>query len=61
MVPHHFFYQLALFVLVWLFVILHVTWFKPALPTRASSAQAQTLQRTHTVCGPHAQASLCVV
>jgi IS1 family transposase len=33
MVPHHFYYQLALFVLVWLFVMLHVTWSKPGLPT----------------------------
>ena len=55
MVPHHFFYQLALFVLVWLFVMLYVTWSKPGLttPTRASSAQAQTLQRAQTVCGPN--------
>ena len=29
MVSHHLFYQLALFVLVWLFVMLHLTWSKP--------------------------------
>jgi hypothetical protein len=33
MVPHLFFYQLALFVLVWLFVMLHGTWSKPGLTT----------------------------
>jgi IS1 family transposase len=33
MVPHHIFYQLALFLLVWLFVMLHVTGSKPGLPT----------------------------
>jgi hypothetical protein len=33
MVSHLFFYQLALFVLVWLFVMLHVTWSKPELTT----------------------------
>jgi hypothetical protein len=33
MVSHLFYYQLALFVLVWLFVLLHVTWSKPGLPT----------------------------
>jgi hypothetical protein len=33
MVPHLFFYQLALFVLVWLFVMLHVTGSKPGLTT----------------------------
>ena len=33
MVSHLFYYQLALFALVWLFVMLHVTWSKPGLPT----------------------------
>lgn len=32
MVSHLFYYQLALCVLVWLCVMLHVTWFKPGLP-----------------------------
>src|SRR5215468_10403743 len=39
MVPSLFFYQLALFVLVWLFVILHVTWSKPGLTTPPVPAQ----------------------
>ena len=39
MVPHHFFYQLALFILVWLFVMLHVTWSKPGLTILPMSAQ----------------------
>jgi hypothetical protein len=33
MVSYLFYYQLALFVLVWLFVMLHVTGSKPGLPT----------------------------
>ena len=33
MVSSLFYYQLALCVLVWLFVMLHVTWSKPDLPT----------------------------
>jgi IS1 family transposase len=39
MVPHHLYYQLALFVLVWLFVMLHVTGSKPGLPTSPVSAK----------------------
>ena len=39
MVSHLFYYQLALFVLVWLFVMLHVTWPKPGLPTTPVPAQ----------------------
>jgi hypothetical protein len=31
MVSHLFYYQLALFVLVWLFVMLHLTWSKPGV------------------------------
>ena len=41
MVSHLFYYQLALCVLVWLFVMLHVTWPKPALPTPPIPAQPQ--------------------
>ena len=33
MVSHLFYSQLALFILVWLFVMLHVTWSKSGLPT----------------------------
>ena len=40
MIPHLFDYQLALFVLVWLFVLLHIPGTKPDPPTRASEAQA---------------------
>ena len=51
MVSHLFYYQLALCVLVWLFVMLHVTWPKPGLPTPPVPAQAQAppLQRAQTV------------
>ena len=39
MVSHLFYYQLALCVLVWLFVMLHVTWSKLGLPTPPVPAQ----------------------
>jgi hypothetical protein len=39
MVSSLFYYQLALFVLVWLFVMLHVTWSKSGLPTPPVPAQ----------------------
>ena len=39
MVSHLFYYQLALCVLVWLFVMLHVTWSKPGLTILPMSAQ----------------------
>ena len=39
MVWHLFYYQLALFVLVWLFVMLHVTWSKLGLPAPPVPAQ----------------------
>jgi IS1 family transposase len=39
MVSHLFYYQLALFVLGWLFVMLHVTWSKPGRPTPPVPAQ----------------------
>jgi IS1 family transposase len=39
MVSYLFYYQLALFVLVWLFIMLHVTWSKPGLPTPPVPAQ----------------------
>jgi IS1 family transposase/transposase-like protein len=39
MVPHHFFYQRALIVLVWLFIMLYVTWSKPGLTTPPVPAQ----------------------
>jgi len=39
MVSSLFYYQLALCVLVWLFIMLHVTWSKPGLPTPPVPAQ----------------------
>ena len=39
MVSYLFYYQLALFVLVWLFIMVHVTWSKPGLPTPPVPAQ----------------------
>ena len=39
MVSHLFYSQLALVVLVWLFVMLHVTWPKPGPPTPPVPAQ----------------------
>jgi IS1 family transposase len=39
MVSHLFYYQLALFALVWLFVMLHVTGSKPGLPTPPAPAK----------------------
>ena len=38
MVSHHFFYQLVLFALIWLFVMLHLTW-----PKRTVTAPATPL------------------
>jgi hypothetical protein len=46
MVSHLFYYQLALFVLVWLFVMLHVTWSKPGLPTPPVPAQPKRKRST---------------
>ena len=41
MVSHLFYYQLAFCVLVWLFVMLHVIWSKPGLPTLPMPAKAK--------------------
>jgi IS1 family transposase len=41
MVSHLFYYQLALCVLVWLFVMLYVMWSKPGLPTPPVAAKAK--------------------
>src|SRR5215470_63265 len=43
------------------YVACHWVQAKPTRPTHISSAQAQTLHRAQTVCGPHTQASLCSV
>jgi IS1 family transposase len=41
MVSHLFYYQLALFAILWLFVMLHVTWSEPGLTTPAGPAKAK--------------------
>jgi hypothetical protein len=43
MVSHLFFYQLVLFALLWLFVILHLTWPKRSVTTPAAPAALQPL------------------
>jgi len=39
MISHLFYYQLALLALIWLFVMLHVTWSEPSLTTPAVPAK----------------------
>jgi len=39
MASHLFYYQLALLAILWLFVMLHVTWSKPGLTTPPVPAQ----------------------
>ena len=46
MVSHLFYYQLALFVLVWLFVMLHVTGAKPSLPAPPMPAKPKRKRST---------------
>src|SRR5919109_3912943 len=46
MVSHLFYYQLALFVLVWLFVMLHVTGSKPGLPIPPAPAKPKRQRST---------------
>jgi transposase-like protein/IS1 family transposase len=43
MVSHHFYYQLALLALVWLFVILYLTWLKRGVTAPASPAESETI------------------
>src|SRR6266851_10059914 len=43
MVSHHFYSQLALRALVWLFVILHLTWPKRGVTAPAASVAPETL------------------
>jgi len=58
MLSHLFDAQRARLALIWLCVMVPVTWSEPSLPPRrASEAQAPTLRRAATVCGPDAQAS----
>ena len=46
MVSHLFFYQLTLFALVWFFVMLHVMWSKPGLPTLPVPAKSKRPRST---------------
>jgi hypothetical protein len=46
MVSHLFYYQLALFAILWLFVMLHVTWSEPGLTTPAVPAQPKRKRST---------------
>jgi IS1 family transposase/transposase-like protein len=46
MVSHLFYYQLALLAIIWLFVMLHVTWSKPGLTTPAVPAQPKRKRST---------------
>src|SRR5919109_1883844 len=46
MVSHLFYYQLALFALVWLFVLLHVTGAKPGPPTPSAPAKPKRKRST---------------
>jgi len=65
MVSHHVVYQLVLFALIWLFVILHLSRPKravtaPAAPALPEPPQIQTppLQRAQTLRGPDPKTSL---
>ena len=46
MVSHLFYYQLALFAILWLFVLLHVTWSEPGLTTPAVPAKLKRKRST---------------
>ena len=68
MVAHPFVYQLVLFALLWLFIMLHLT--RPnarrahsghTCRAQAPQTQASPLQRAQTVRGSHPQTSLCPV
>jgi IS1 family transposase len=41
MVSHHFVYQLVLFALVWLFILLHLTWAKPGVRAPVTPAEPE--------------------
>ena len=41
MVSHHFVYQLVLFALVWLFILLHLTWAKPGVSAPVTPAEPE--------------------
>ena len=46
MVSHLFYYQLALLAIIWLFVMLHVTWAEPGLTTPAVPAKPKRKRST---------------
>ena len=46
MVSHLFYYQLALLAIIWLFVMLHVTWSEPGLTTPAVPAKPKRKRST---------------
>jgi hypothetical protein len=46
MVSHLFYYQLALLALVWLFLMLHLTWPTPGVTAPAAPAEPEPLQPT---------------
>jgi transposase-like protein len=48
MVSHLFYYQLALLALVWLFLMVHVTWPKRGVTSPPASAQPEPLPPKHT-------------
>ena len=64
MVSELFFYELALFGLLWLYVMLAWAWpsgrvIPGPTPPPASAATPQALRRPQTVSRPHPQAPLC--
>src|SRR2546426_1188476 len=48
MIPHHFFYQLVLFGLLWLFVVLYYAWPSGGVPDEQRPAKPSTPRRTRS-------------
>ena len=48
MVPHLFFYQLALLALVWLFIMLHLSWLRPSATNATTPATPITPKRNRS-------------
>ena len=44
MVSHHFVDQLVLFALVWLFILLHLTWAKPGVSAPVTPAEPESFK-----------------
>jgi hypothetical protein len=66
MVSLLFYYQLALLAIVWLFIMLHLTWPRPGVMAPAAPAEPEPitpkrppLEPAQILRGPHAKASLC--